>query len=198
MHQTQSKEHILSLEFFKDSIQLYTQKNFLKFIENPTQIYTETFDDDTLTPLLTNLILFFKTLIITNRLSKLWTCVAECITENTDKLCEVYSKEIKPSEPISLSPQQQQQPHCVIRDKDLANINLRKIKIITLSFEACVKGLNDVSVYNLFSSKMNETECMNPFTGEEFILCYASSDKTYNVIESIMTPKDERHTLEIK
>ena len=46
--------------------------------------------------------------------------------------------------------------------------------------------------------KMNETECMNPFTGEEFILCYASSDKTYNVIESIMTPKDERHTLEIK
>jgi hypothetical protein len=46
--------------------------------------------------------------------------------------------------------------------------------------------------------KMKETECMNPFTGEEFILCYAASDKTYNVIESLITPQDERHTLEIK
>ena len=162
MHQTQSKEHILSLEFFKDSIQLYTQKHFLKFIENPTQIYTETFDDDTLTPLLTNLILFFKTLIIKNRLSKLWNCVAGCITINMSKLCEVYLKEIKSFESISLSPQQhqqQQQPHRVIRDKDLANINLYKIKLITLSFEVCVKGLNDASVYwdnNLFSSEMNE------------------------------------------
>lgn len=161
MHQTQSKEHILSLEFFKDSIESYTEKRFKKFIENPTQIYAETFDDDTLTPLLTNLILFFKTLIIKNRLSKLWTCVAECITVNTRKLCDVYSKEIK-SESTSLSPQQQQQhqqPYCVIRDKDLANINLYKIQLITLSFEACVKGLNDASVYwdnNLFFSEIND------------------------------------------
>ena len=175
MHQTQSKEHILSLEFFKDSIQLYTQKHFLKFIENSTQIYSETFDDDTLTPLMTNLILFFKTLIIKNRLSKLWTCVAECITENTGKLCEVYSKEMESSEPISLSPQQQQQPHCVIRDIDLANINLHKIKIITLSFEACVKGLNDVSVYNLLSSEMNElfqwlkTFCLMKSNGNQIL-----------------------------
>lgn len=46
--------------------------------------------------------------------------------------------------------------------------------------------------------KMDEIECVNPFTGEEFILCYAASDKTYNVLESFMTPKDERHTLEIQ
>ena len=46
--------------------------------------------------------------------------------------------------------------------------------------------------------KMKETACVNPFTGEEFILCYAASDKTHNVIELLITPQDERHTLEIK
>ena len=175
MYQTQSKEHILSLEFFKDSIQLYTQKHFRKFIENPTQIYTETFDNETLTPLLTNLILFFKTLIIKNRLSKLWTTVATCITANTHKLSDVYLKEIKSFESISTEHQQQ---HCVIRDKDLANINLYKIKLITLSFELCVKGLNDASVYwdnNLFSSEMIElfkwlnNFCLMKSNGNEII-----------------------------
>jgi hypothetical protein len=46
--------------------------------------------------------------------------------------------------------------------------------------------------------KMDEIKCVNPFTDEEFILCYATSDKTYNVLESFMTPKDQRHTLEIQ
>ena len=46
--------------------------------------------------------------------------------------------------------------------------------------------------------KMDEKECTNPFTGEKFILCYASSDRTYNVIQSFIVPKEERHTLEIK
>ena len=46
--------------------------------------------------------------------------------------------------------------------------------------------------------KMDEVKCTNPFTNEEFIICYAASDKTYNVFEALTTPKDERHTLEYK
>ena len=60
------------------------------------------------------------------------------------------------------------------------------------------KASDDIRKFYFDSTEMSEVKCVNPFTGEEFILCYASSDKTYNVIESLITPQDERHTLEIK
>lgn len=47
-------------------------------------------------------------------------------------------------------------------------------------------------------AKMDEITCINPFTQEEFILCYAVSDKTYSIIERIFVPMEKRHTLEVK
>mgnify|MGYP003297370622 CR=1 FL=1 len=46
--------------------------------------------------------------------------------------------------------------------------------------------------------RMNEIKITNPFTEEKFMLCYAVSDKTYNFIEMLFTPRDKRHTLLIK
>ena len=46
--------------------------------------------------------------------------------------------------------------------------------------------------------RMNEIKITNPFTEEEFMLCYAVSDKTYNFVEMLFTPSDKRHTLLIK
>lgn len=59
---------------------------------------------------------------------------------------------------------------------------------------------NIKSNYELYfdDGKMNEVKCMNPFSGEEFILCYATSNKVYNFFEMLFVPKDERHTLKIK
>ena len=68
----------------------------------------------------------------------------------------------------------------------------------SVCFGFMYKSADDTREFYFDGIEMSEVKCVNPFTGEEFILCYASSDKTYNVIESIMTPKDERHTLEIK
>lgn len=68
----------------------------------------------------------------------------------------------------------------------------------SLCFGFMYKKSTDTRQFYFDGVKMDEIKCANPFTGEEFILCYAASDKTYNVIESLMTPKDERHTLEIK
>ncbi len=68
----------------------------------------------------------------------------------------------------------------------------------SLCFGFMYKKATDTRQVYFDGVKMKEIECINPFTGEEFILCYATSNKTYNVIESIMTPKDKRHTLEIK
>ena len=68
----------------------------------------------------------------------------------------------------------------------------------SLCFGFMYKNATDTRQLYFDGVKMKETECTNPFTGEEFILCYAASDKTYNVLESFITPKDERHTLEIQ
>ena len=46
--------------------------------------------------------------------------------------------------------------------------------------------------------KMDETICINPFTQEEFILCYATSNKTYSILECLFVPMEKRHTLEVK
>lgn len=46
--------------------------------------------------------------------------------------------------------------------------------------------------------RMNEIKITNPFTEEKFMLCYAVSDKTYNFVEMLFTPRDKRHTLLIK
>lgn len=46
--------------------------------------------------------------------------------------------------------------------------------------------------------KMTEIICTDPFTHKDFILCYAISDVTYNVVESLFVPIDERHTFEIR
>ena len=46
--------------------------------------------------------------------------------------------------------------------------------------------------------KMDETICINPFTQEEFILCYATSNKTYSTLECLVIPMEKRHTLEVK
>lgn len=68
----------------------------------------------------------------------------------------------------------------------------------SVCFGFMYKTVDDTRQFYFDGAEMSEVKCVNPFTGEEFILCYASSDKTYNVIESLITPKDERHTLEIK
>ena len=46
--------------------------------------------------------------------------------------------------------------------------------------------------------KMNETEMINPITGESFILCYATSNKTYNFFSKLFVSQKNRHTLELK
>ena len=46
--------------------------------------------------------------------------------------------------------------------------------------------------------KMDEIICINPFTREEFILCYATSNKTYSILECLFIPMEKRHTLEVK
>ena len=68
----------------------------------------------------------------------------------------------------------------------------------SVCFGFMYKASDDIRKFYFDSTEMSEVKCVNPFTGEEFILCYAASDKTYNVIESFITPQDERHTLEIK
>ena len=68
----------------------------------------------------------------------------------------------------------------------------------SVCFGFMYKASDDTRKFYFDGIEMNEVKCVNPFTCEEFILCYASSDKTYNVVESLITPQDERHTLEIK
>lgn len=68
----------------------------------------------------------------------------------------------------------------------------------SVCFGFMYKTVDDTRQFYFDGTEMSEIKCVNPFTDEEFILCYASSDKTYNVIESIITTKDERHSLEIK
>lgn len=46
--------------------------------------------------------------------------------------------------------------------------------------------------------KMDEAIHINPFTKEEFVLCSATSSKTYSVLQSIFVRKEERHSLEVK
>lgn len=43
--------------------------------------------------------------------------------------------------------------------------------------------------------EMGEMKCINPFTDEEFILCYAVSDKVYHFFEMLVVPTSKRHTL---
>ena len=59
---------------------------------------------------------------------------------------------------------------------------------------------NETDDYDLYfdDHKMNEFKCVNPFTEQEFVLCYAVSDKVYNFFEMIFVPMEDRHTLEIK
>ena len=44
---------------------------------------------------------------------------------------------------------------------------------------------------------MDEIECQNPFTGDEFILCYAISNKTYTPYERLFIPAIKQHTIEV-
>ena len=54
--------------------------------------------------------------------------------------------------------------------------------------------------YNLYYDgiKMEEEIFFNPFTNKEFILCYAVSDVTYNVIKNIFVNLEDRHSLEVR
>ena len=54
--------------------------------------------------------------------------------------------------------------------------------------------------YNLYYDgiKMEEEIFINPFTNKEFILCYAVSDVTYNVIKNIFVNLKDRHSLEVR
>ena len=69
-------------------------------------------------------------------------------------------------------------------------------------FEVCYGFAykNNKESYNLLfdDSIMKEIECINPFTNEEFILCYGTSQKVYNLIGMILTPLEERHILTIQ
>ena len=44
---------------------------------------------------------------------------------------------------------------------------------------------------------MDEVDCKNPFTGDEFILCYAISNKTYTPFERLFIPAIKQHTIEV-
>ena len=44
---------------------------------------------------------------------------------------------------------------------------------------------------------MREVEFTNPFTKEQFMLCYGASNKVYNIIEMLFTPLNERHSLTV-
>ena len=54
--------------------------------------------------------------------------------------------------------------------------------------------------YDLYfdGNKMDEVKCVDPFKNEEFILCYATSNKVYNTFQAIVTPREKRHTFEAK
>ena len=53
--------------------------------------------------------------------------------------------------------------------------------------------------YNLLfdGNIMEEIEFTNPFTKEQFMLCYGTSNKVYNIIEMLFTPLNERHSLTV-
>ena len=45
---------------------------------------------------------------------------------------------------------------------------------------------------------MEEKIFINPFTNEEFILCYSVSDVTYTFFQKLFVKKEDRHYLEVK
>lgn len=70
------------------------------------------------------------------------------------------------------------------------------------NYQACYgfafKKIDEDNEFYFDGVKMKEFKIINPFTDEEFELCYAVSDKVYNFIEMIFVPKNKRHTLIIK
>ncbi|MBQ9125090.1 MAG: hypothetical protein IJY13_00355 [Clostridia bacterium] len=73
---------------------------------------------------------------------------------------------------------------------------------ITKDLDVCYgfayKNKNDDYTLYFDGVKMKEVSCIDPFTQEEFTLCYGISDKTYSVLEMFFIRKNKRHTLEVK
>ena len=83
-----------SFDFFKESISSYTEKVFSKYGSTPIIIYSENFENDFLSPIFVNLVTLFNTLIVKNKLSKLWVHVADCFDKSSIQLIEIFKKEI--------------------------------------------------------------------------------------------------------
>lgn len=146
-----SEGSTLSLDFFKESITSYTQKTFSKFTSSPDIIYSPNFDNDFLNPIFVNLISLFHHLIVKNKISKLWSHVAENIINSSNTLIEIFKKEIN-----SKSISKEQGNKSFIKDKDLANINLYKFEILSFCQWICIKGINDSNYYDYNSENMNK------------------------------------------
>jgi hypothetical protein len=67
-----------------------------------------------------------------------------------------------------------------------------------LCFAFAYKGLGESNDIYFDGYKMQEIKCTNPFTNEEFLLCYSTSPKTYTALEAICIPEENRHTLEAR
>ena len=147
-----SEGSTLSLDFFKESITSYTQKTFSKFTSSPDIIYSPNFDNDFLNPIFVNLITLFRHLIVKNKISRLWSHVAENLLISSNSLIEIFKKEIN-SKTIS----KDQGNKSIIKDKEFANINLYKFEILSFCQWMCIKGINDSSnLYDYNSENMNK------------------------------------------
>ena len=147
-----SEGSTLSLDFFKESITSYTQKTFSKFTSSPDIIYSPNFDNDFLNPIFVNLITLFGHLIVKNKISRLWSHVAENLLISSNSLIEIFKKEIN-SKTIS----KDQGNKSIIKDKEFANINLYKFEILSFCQWMCIKDINDSSnLYDYNSENMNK------------------------------------------
>lgn len=58
------------------------------------------------------------------------------------------------------------------------------------------KNIDDKHTLLFDDVTMDEVECRNPFTGENFVLCYAVSNRTYTPFERLFIPTIKQHTIE--
>ena len=141
-----------SLSFFKESISSYTKNAFSKYESNLNIIYSKNFENDCLCPLFVNLLSLFRKLIKTNNLSQLWTDVADSYNQLSEQLIKSFDKEIN-SKNVNI--EEDSNGNIICKDKDYANINKEKFKILSTCLFCCIKRVyNDTE--NKSTNKLTE------------------------------------------
>lgn len=138
-----------SNDFFKEGIINYIKKQFEEYSKCIDIIYSSNFEQRLIRSVYFEKIEMIKSIIESNRLSKLWLVYADTIQTESNKLNNLFKKEINSKTSFSSI--------SGFKDKDLANINLVKSQLVSLVIITCIKvniNKDDMSILKESQAKI--------------------------------------------